>query len=135
MKRFLAILLLLGLTSCATIKNIETALTLGTATTANPVTPTRLNQMESGVILVFAGLRTWKSSCVQGLIPPVCRAQIATVQAYTRQIPPYLKDLRNFVKNNDQVGATIIWNTLINVIDEVKTQAAAGGVTISTGAP
>jgi len=113
-KIILAITLSLSLAGCATFKNIETAIQLGTASIANPVTKTRLNQMESAVTLVFAGLNAWKKSCQQGLIPPECRQHIAAVQVYTRQVPPYLAQLRQFVRNDDQVNATVVFNNLIN---------------------
>lgn len=133
MKRIiLAVTLAFSLAGCATIKNIETAVQLGTASIANPVTPTRLNQMESALTIVFAGLKAWKSSCSQGLIPDDCRQQIAEVQTYTRQIPPYLAQLRGFVKNNDQVNATVAFNAITDLIGTVKTQAAARGVNIGS---
>lgn len=131
-KIILASLLALSLAGCSTFKNIETAVQLGTASIANPVTPTRLNQMESATILVFAGLNAWKASCAKGLIPPSCKDQIFTVQVYTRQIPPYLTRLRAFVKNNDQVNAIIVFNQIIDTISAVKAQAAASGQIIGS---
>lgn len=133
MKRIIFVLALsVALAGCATIQAVETAFQLGTASVANPVTKDRLNQMESAVTLVFAGLEGWKKSCAQGLIPPVCKTQIGEVQIYTRQLPPYLAQIRIFVKTNDQVNATVVWNNVVNLISTVKTQAAAGGVVIST---
>lgn len=131
-KLILATMLALSLAGCATIKNIGTAVQLGTASVANPVTPTRLNEMESALTIVFAGLKAWKSSCQQGLIPANCRQQIAAVQVYTRQIPPYLTQLRAFVKNNDQVNATVVFNNITTLIGTVKSQAAANGVNIGS---
>lgn len=130
MRKLIILALALSLGGCATIKNIETAISLGTASIANPVTPTRLNQMESALTLVFAGLNAWKQSCVQGLIPPACKTQIGGVQVYTKQIPPYLAQLRTFVKANDQVNATVVFNNLTDLIGTVKSQAASGGVNI-----
>lgn len=133
MKKFLAIVLVtLSLGGCAALKNIQTAIQLGTASIANPVTKDRLNQMEAATTLVFIGLKGWKKSCVDGLIPVSCKDQIASVQVYTRQIPPYLTQLRTFVKTNDQVNATVAWNAVIQIIDTVKSQAATSGVQIST---
>ena len=131
----LAVTLSLG--GCAGLSNViskvETAVTLGTASVANPITKTRLNQMESAVIVVFAGLNGWRTTCIQGLIPPSCKADIAAVQVYTVKIPPYLTQLRVFVKTNDQVNATAIWNQIIAIISQVQSDAAKNGVTISTG--
>lgn len=131
-KIILALTLSLALSGCATIQAIQTAFELGTASIANPVTKDRLNQVESAVTLVFAGLETWKHSCQQGLIPPVCKQQIGAVQIYTRQLPPYLAQLRTFVKTNDQVNATAVFNSIVDLVGTVKAQAAAGGVAIST---
>src|SRR5450631_1035312 len=133
MKRIiLALTLSTALAGCATVQAIDTAFQLGTASIANPVTNDRLNQVESAITLVFAGLEGWKKSCVQGLIPPACKTQIGQVQIYTRQLPPYLAQLRAFVRTNDQVNAAVVFNNIVGLVSTVKTQAAAGGVVIST---
>ena len=129
-KLVLAGALALALGGCAQLQAVGTALTIGTTTITNPVTPTRLNQMESAVTLVFAGLLTWKDACIRGAIPASCKQQIAAVQLYTRQIPPYLAQLRSFVKTNDQVNAVAVFNNLANLVDTIKSQAAAGGAPI-----
>lgn len=131
-KIIIALTLSLSLAGCASLQNIETAIQLGTASVANPVTKTRLNQMESAITLVFAGLGAWKISCHDGLIPPVCRQQIAAVQVYTRQVPPYLAQLRTFVKRDDQINATVVFNNLTALIGTVKEQAAASGQRIGS---
>lgn len=133
MKRFAAIVVIaLSLGACAQLKTIETAVQLGTASVANPVTKDRLYAMENAVALVFTGLNAWKKSCVAGLINADCKQQIRTVQIYTMQIPPYLKQLRSFVKNNDQVNATVIFNQLTDLIGNVKSQAATAGQNIGS---
>jgi hypothetical protein len=131
-KILLAATLAFPLAGCATLDTIQTAVQIGTASVANPVTPTRLNQVESTMTLVFAGLKAWKSSCRQGLIPADCRGQIAAVQVYTRRIPPYLAQLRSFVKNNDQVNAIAVFNSLTGLVATVRSQAAAAGVSIGS---
>jgi hypothetical protein len=133
MKRFALILALtVALGGCQFFKNVETAFQLGTASVANPVTKTRLNEMESAVTLVFAGLNAWKQSCKQGLIPPDCKQQIAMVQVYTRQVPPYLAQLRAFVKNDDQINATVMFNNITALVGTIKSQAAGSGVNIGS---
>jgi len=133
MKKVLLVLTLaISLAGCATIKNIETAIQLGTASIANPVTKTRLNQMESAITILFGGLNAWKKTCQDGLIPQSCREQIGAVQVYTRQIPPYLAQLRAFVKNDDQINATVVFNNITTLIGTVKTQAAASGVNVGS---
>jgi hypothetical protein len=133
MKRIIiALALSLSLSGCITFAELGTAFQLGTASITNPVTKTRLNQMESAITIVFAGLNAWKYSCAKGLIPVSCREQIAQVQIYTRQIPPYLTQLRGFVKTNDQINATVVFNTLTSLVGTVKSQAAASGASIGS---
>jgi hypothetical protein len=126
-KILLTLTLALSLAGCAQLTAVRTALDLGTASVANPVTPERLYQIEASVLLVFSGLNTWKRACVQGLIPEDCKRQIRTVQVYTLQIKPYLVQLRRFVKNNDQVNAGVVFNQLTDIIGIVKGQAAMAG--------
>lgn len=131
MKKFLVVpLLCLSLAGCATFQGIETAFKLGTASVANPVTKDRLFEIETTISLVFTGLNAWKKTCAQGLINTTCKAQIASVQVYTRQIPPFLKQLRGFVKTNDQVNATVVYNNIVTLITTVRSQAATNGQTI-----
>jgi hypothetical protein len=133
MKRLIpALVLAAALAGCSTIKNIETVFQLGTASIANPVTKDRLYQMESAVTIVFSGLEAWKEACAKGDINANCKSQIAAVQVYTRQIPPYLAQLRTFVKTNDQVNATVVFNNITNLVGTVKSQAANSGVNIGS---
>jgi hypothetical protein len=132
MKKFIVIAFALSLSGCASLQNIETAVQLGTASIANPITKTRLDQIESTATIVFAGLRAWKTSCQQGLIPVTCRDQIYQVQVFTRQVPIYLTQLRKFVKNNDQVNAIVVYNNLSGLIGSIKSQAAANGVNVGS---
>jgi hypothetical protein len=125
-----AAMVAVSLGGCATFSKISEAVSIGTASITNPVTKTRLNQVESAATLVFAGLNGWRQSCVQGLIPETCRAHIRAVQVYTKQIPPYLDQLRRFVKTNDQVNAIVAYNEISSLIATAKSQAAAGGATI-----
>lgn len=125
----------LSLGACAniplpSIQSIETAVQLGTVSVNNPVTPERLQQAENAMVLVFTGLNAWKASCKSGVIPATCKDQIASVQIYTRKLPPLLKELRVFVRNNDQVNAFVAFNTFSTLIATVKTQAAQNGVEI-----
>lgn len=128
----IALLITFSLAGCAQLRTVETAIQLGTVSVDNPVTPTRLNQLESAITIVFAGLNAWKSSCKQGLINVTCKDQIRAVQVYTRQIPPYLSQLRAFVRNNDQVNAAVVFNNLTTLIGTVKQQAANAGQVIGS---
>lgn len=136
MKRYLAIgLLAFSLGGCATLPTIhaiETAIQLGTATIANPVTKQRLYQIEQAITIVFVGLNTWKDQCKARTIPASCRDQIAHVQIYTRQLPIYLKQLRTFVKNDDQINAILVFNRVTETISAVKAQAAVNNQKIGS---
>ncbi len=127
----------IALGGCGTLGNtlagVGTALTGLPLTTsvANPITKDRLNQLEEAAILVFAGLNAWKKSCINGVIPATCKQQIAIVQTYTRQIPPYLAQLRLFVKTNDQVNAAVLFDNILSLIRTAQSQAAANGVVIN----
>lgn len=128
MKKLLIIpLLCLSLSGCITIQGIETAFRLGTASITNPVTKDRLFEIETTISLVFSGLNAWKKTCAQGLINATCKDQIAAVQVYTRQIPPFLSQLRVFVKTNDQVNAMVVYNNIVTLITTVRSQAALVG--------
>ena len=133
MKRIILVLVLtLLLSGCQLFAKLQTLTDLGNASVANPVTKTRLNQMERAVTLVFSGLATWKDLCAKGQINVDCKEQIGEAQVYTRQIPPYLIRLRTFVKTNDQVNATVVFNSILDLIGEVKARAAVGGVAVNT---
>ncbi len=133
MRKALVLLIVMAISGCAQLSNVETAIQLGTASVANPVTKSRLNQMEQATEIVFVGLNAWKKACVNGVLPATCRQQIRAAQVYTMQIPPYLADLRRFVKNNDQINAQAVWNSTMDIIATVKAQAAAGGAPIAGG--
>lgn len=135
MKKLLIVPVILGLGGCAslpTIHTIETAIQLGTASIANPVTKQRLYQIESAITVVFAGLNTWKAQCKAGTIPASCKDQIGHVQVFTRQLPLYLTRLRGFVKNNDQVNAMVVFNQITDTISAIKAQAVTNNVKIGS---
>lgn len=137
LNRIAVAVLALSLGACAgiqlpSIQAVETAIHLGTASVANPVTPERLEKAEQALVVVFTGLNAWKSACKNGSIPASCREQIAAVQVYTRKLPPLLKELRAFVRNNDQVNAFVAFNTFSSLIATVRTQAAQNGIQIGS---
>lgn len=129
-KLLLAAVLALGLAGCQTLTNVQTAIQLATIDYANPITKKTLYNVESGIVVVFAGLNAYKKSCKAGLIADNCKDTIAKVQVYTRKLPPLLNDLRGFVKNNDQVNAHIAYTTIVQIVNDVKAIAVAGGATI-----
>lgn len=129
MRKVLAVCLItLSLGGCAQLQQLQNLSDIATATVANPVTPDRLKQVESGALLVFKGLNLWKKSCSERLINETCNKQIEQVQVYTRQIQPYIFQLREFVKKDDQVNAVSVYNRVMGLIKTVKSQAIANGV-------
>lgn len=115
--RKIVLILAIGLGGCA---QLQQATSFATTGVANPITRTQLYEVENGATVVFAGLNAWKQSCIQGAIPVSCKDNIRTVQVYTRQIKALLPTLRNFVRQNDQVNAPIVYNTILDLITKVK---------------
>jgi hypothetical protein len=115
---------------CQFFGKLPTLIELGTASVANPVTPDRLQKLEAGAVLVFTGLNAWRDACEAGSINTGCREQIRAVQVYTKQIPPYLGRLRAFVRQNDQVNASVVFNEVVDIIGIVKGKAAENGIVI-----
>lgn len=126
----LALALALALGGCAKLQQIESAIQLGQAGVANPVTPERLAAAENGAIVVFAGLNAYKRSCVDLLLPQSCRGVIASIQTYTRQIPGPLAKLRVWVRANDQINAVTAYNTIVGLIADARSIAAANNVNL-----
>lgn len=118
------------LTHCAQLQTALEVANFTTASVANPVTPAMLNNLENAAIVVFAGLNAYRQSCVQGAIPASCKTIIRQMQVYTRQIPPALTQLRAFVRNNDQVNAVIVYNSVANLIASLKTTAVQNNVRV-----
>lgn len=110
--------------------NLPTLFQASTASIANPVTPTMLYDVENGMTIAFAGLGAYKRSCVELLIVQSCRATIGRIQVYTRKIKPVLIQLRAFVRNNDQVNATVAYNAVMGLIAGFKAEAAASNVQV-----
>lgn len=124
----LALVLAIGLGGCAQLTAIESGLSLATKSITNPVTKDELYKLESAVQVGFIALNTYKRSCAQGLVDKSCRANVAAIQQYTRQIPPYLAQLRSFVRANDQVNASVVYNQLVTLYGNAKNTATAFGV-------
>lgn len=127
-RTLLLALALSSVTACAQLQQALNVANLATASIANPVTPTMLYDMENGAIIAFAALNAYRRTCVEGTIPPSCKDVIRKIQVYTRQIPPYLKQLRVFVRTNDQVNAILIYNTVSGLITNARAEAAKNNV-------
>lgn len=137
-KIILAVALMLTLAGCGgkfalpSIETVQTAIHWGTASVDNPVTPTRLNQIEAGVKVVFRSLKVWRRACIRGDLNVTCKDQIRAVQVYTIPIEQtYIPQLRRFVEQNDQVNASAVFNTITGLIASAKAKAAEAGHIVS----
>lgn len=129
-KLFIVLALSVSLGGCQFFSKLQTLTELGTASISNPVTSERLQKIEAGAVLVFTGLNAWRDACEAGSLNAGCVEQIRAVQVYTKQIPAYLQRLRGFVKRNDQVNASVVFNEVVDLIGIVKAKAAENGVVI-----
>lgn len=123
--------LALALGGCAQLSAIGTGISLATKSIANPVTKSEEAQVELALDTAVQALKLYKAACVNGTADKNCRANIAQIQAYTRQVPALVAQLRNFVDNNDQINATVVYNQLTALYTNVK--AAAGSLGVSLG--
>lgn len=131
MRKYLAIIAVaFALGGCAQLSAIGTGVSLITKSVANPVTETELYQIESGINVVVKGLVSYRRLCLQGAVDKNCRANIAAIQRYTRELPPYLVQLRTFVRSNDQINAANTYNTMIALLTQAKQTAANLGVNL-----
>lgn len=131
MRKLLYVAMLgLSLTACAEVQKLETAFNFATKSVANPVTANDLYNIESGATIAIAVLGAYKKGCSMGTVDTNCRANVAKIQVYTRQLPPLLTQLRSFVKNNDQVNATVIYNNIVELIADFKSTATAAGINV-----
>ena len=136
-KLFLALPVALALGGCASggtlgtfVKNVETVFTVGTASTANPITKTREAQIEIAVDSAFQLLLAYRHACEAHTADTHCVGNIIQIQAYTKPLKPLIAQLRGFVDNNDQVNAVVIFNQLSTLYGNAKTIAASAGVDI-----
>lgn len=128
-KIILSLVLALSVAGC-NLSGALQSVSLVTASYTNPVTPDMLNNAENGAIIVFSALKVYKQTCIAGTIPASCRQVIASVQVYTRRLPQALRDLRVFVRNNDQVNAVTAYNTLIQIMSDFKSVASANNIPV-----
>jgi hypothetical protein len=131
MKRIiLALTLSLSLAGCATLEAVTNGISLATKTIANPVTKTEEAQVELALDSAVQILLTYKRACAQGSADKNCRANVAQIQAYTRQIPPLVSQLRTFVDNNDQINATVVYNQLTAIYANMRAASVSLGINV-----
>lgn len=126
-----AALLSLTLAGCATqfgtiTKGIDTL----TKSVTNPVTKSDEAQIELALDSAIVVLKGYKTACINGTADANCKANVARVQAYTRQMPPLLAQLRNFVDSNDQINAIVVYNQFTTLYANFKTTAASLGYNV-----
>jgi hypothetical protein len=126
-----AVAVSLVFTGCAQLQTIGDGISLATKSIANPVTKSEEAQVELALDTAVQALKAYKAACVNGTADKNCRANIAQIQAYTRQVPALVAQLRNFVDNNDQINATVIYNQLTALYANVK--GAAKSLNVSLG--
>ena len=126
----LVLVMALSLGGCGTLGNIGTGISLVTKSVTNPVTKQEEAQIELSIDAALAVLRGYKQACIQGTADKSCRANIAAIQRYTRQMPPLIAQLRGFVDNNDQVNAVVVYNQLTALYTNFKTSAGQLGYNV-----
>lgn len=132
LKIVIAAFVTLSLAGCATLDAVTTGISLATKSIANPVTKSEEAQVELALDTAVQALMVYKKACVAGSADKNCRANIAQIQAYTRQVPALITQLRGFVDNNDQVNATVVYNQLTALYANVKNAAASLGVSLGS---
>ena len=115
----------LGVSGCA---NLPKIIDLATTGISNPVTPDMVYRVENGMIVAVSGLLAYKRACIAKKIDQSCRGIIVKLQVYTRQAAPVIRDLRAFVRDNDQVNAIKAYNLVSGLLDQFKAAAIANGV-------
>lgn len=129
-KIIIAALAALSLAGCASLGNIGTGISLVTKSVTNPVTRTEEVQIEAAIDAAIVVLKGYKQACIQGTADKSCRANIAAIQRYTRQMPPLIAQLRTFVDTNDQINAVVVYNQLLTLYGNFKNSAAQLGYNV-----
>jgi len=133
-KLLLVIPLALWLGGCAQLQTFEAGISLATKSIANPVTKAEEAQVELALDTAVQALLVYKRACIAGSADKNCKANIAQIQAYTRQVPSLVAQLRTFVDNNDQINASVVYNQLTALYTNVKAAAASLGVSLGSAA-
>ena len=131
MRRIILVLTIsLSLAGCATLEAVTSGISLATKTFANPVTKTEEAKVELALDSAVQLLKAYKQACAQGSADKNCRDNVAQIQAYTRQIPPLVAQLRTFVDSNDQINASVVYNQLTALYTNIKASALSLGVNL-----
>lgn len=125
-------LLFLPLGGCASLAEGALNLPTGilTESVQNPVTRNHLYRLENGLIVGVTALNSYKRLCNEGTLPANCIPIIEKLQAIVKQARPVLRQLRIFVRKNDQVNAKIMFVTVQNLVAEFRATAQSAGIPI-----
>lgn len=113
----------LAVAGCSTLRPITVGVN-------NPVTPAHMYQVEQTMVAVVSGLNTYRSLCVEKVIPQNCRDVIEQIQSFTKPAEAQLRTLRAYVKNNDRLNAVNAYNTLVALLADARGIAKANGVAV-----
>lgn len=127
-----SLVLLAPLGGCASLIESAVGAPQGvlTASVQNPVTKETLFRVENGLRVAVVGLQTYKNYCEQRPVGDQCDAVVARLQTYSRRARPLVRQLRIFVRKNDQVNAKVVFSTLRGLFGEFQNYAAANGVVV-----
>lgn len=113
---------------------VENALKLpaGVLTTSvqNPVTKSTLYKLENALRVGVVALKSYKNLCENGTLEESCIDVVVRLQSYSRRSRPLLRQLRTFVRKNDQVNAQVVFTTIKGLIMEFRTTAVAAGIPV-----
>jgi hypothetical protein len=105
-----------------------------TQSVQNPITREHLYRLENGLVVGVSALQSYKNLCENGTLQSNCIQVVATMQTYVRRARPLLRQLRVFVRKNDQVNAKVVYQNVQQLIAEFRGTAAQYGIQIPAGA-
>lgn len=135
MKRFIALLLALSLTSCASLnKSFFEGGTSLIATVQNPVTTDQQAAVEASYNVVGSGALAYSRwrRCKPGegtTVTNLCSkwSVVQKFKYYDGIIFKQLADLRSFMDANDQVSAIAVYNALVTSLRDFRALAFING--------
>lgn len=101
-----------------------------TKTVQNPVKRSDLYRIENGLIVLISAASKYKALCEARRIADNCVAVVEKMQDYSRKSQPLKRSLRQFVRQNDQVNAWVIFSALRDLIADFRATAEGAGIQI-----
>lgn len=136
-KQILVVPVLLLLGGCSTMQLAAFAETavgapsgILTKSVQNPVTRDTLYRVENGLRVAVAGLQAYKNYCEGRPVGDRCDAVVTKMQKYVKRSRPLIRQLRVFVRKNDQVNAVVVFKTLRAIFEDFRTTAAQEGIVV-----